>query len=103
MAFLHGMGCTARWEDGYEWRAMRTRQYTYAVYLADQSECLFDNQSDPLQMHNLSDDPAHASRLAEFREKLSEKMHSLQDEFKPCTWYRDHWTEDRKIVHTATL
>ncbi len=99
-AFMQGMGCTALWEDGYEWRALRTGRYTYAVYLSDQSELLFDHQSDPLQMHNLIGDPAHAATLANFREKLKQKMQSLNDEFKPCTWYRDHWTEDRKIVRT---
>lgn len=102
-AFMQGMGCTALWEDGYEWRALRTGGYTYAVYLSDRSELLFDNQSDPVQMHNLVGDPAHAATLANFREQLKQKMQSLNDEFKPCTWYRDHWTEDRKIVRTATF
>jgi arylsulfatase A-like enzyme len=102
MAFLQGMGCTARWEDGYEWRALRSKQYTYAVYLADQSELLFDHQSDPLQMHNLVGDPAQANQLAAFRGLLQQKMRSLKDEFKPCTWYRDHWTRDRNVIRTAT-
>ena len=100
-AFLQGMGCTARWEDGYEWRALRTKRYTFAVYLSDRSELLFDNQSDPLQMHNLAGDPGYAELLAKFREMLQQKMRSLHDEFKQCTWYRDHWTKDRNIIHTA--
>jgi arylsulfatase A-like enzyme len=102
IALLQGMGCTARWEDGYEWRALRTKQYTYAVYLSDRSELLFDHQADPLQMHNLIGDPAHAALLVKFREQLQQKMRSLHDEFKPCTWYRDQWTEDRNIIRTAT-
>ncbi len=101
-AFMQGMGCTARWVNGYEWRALRTKRYTYAVYLSDHSELLFDNHTDPLQMHNLLNDTAHAVLLAEFREKLKQKMQSLHDEFRECTWYRDHWTKERNIVHTAT-
>lgn len=101
-AFLQGMGCTAAWEDGYEWRALRTRRYTYALYRADGSELLFDHQADPLQLRNLAGDPAHAELRAQFRAQLQERMHALQDEFRQCTWYRDHWTKDRIILHTAT-
>ena len=96
------MGCTARWEDGYEWRGLRSKRYTYAIYLADQSELLFDNQADPLQVHNLVNDHTHAPILAEFRGRLKQQMLSLKDEFKPCTWYEDHWTENRIIIRTAT-
>ena len=28
-------------------------------------------------------------------------MASVDDTFETCTWYRDHWTEDRIIIHTA--
>jgi hypothetical protein len=47
-AFLQGMGATAVFEDGHEWRALRDKRYTYALYRADGSELLFDNQSDSL-------------------------------------------------------
>ncbi len=102
MAFMQGMGCTADWQDGYEWRGLRTKRYTYAVYLSDRSELLFDNQSNPLQLHNLVREPAYAELLTQLRQKLQQKMGSLKDEFRPCTWYRDHWTEDRIIIRTAT-
>ena len=101
-AFMQGMGCTALWEDGYEWRALRTKRFTYARYLSDGSELLFDNQSDPLQMHNLVGDPSYAEVLEHLRRQLQERMRELKDEFQPCTWYCDHWTEDRKILRTAT-
>ena len=48
-AFMQGMGATAIFEDGHEWRALRSKRYTYAAYLADGSELLFDNRSDPYQ------------------------------------------------------
>ena len=51
------MGCTAKWEDGYEWRALRTKQHTYAVHRPDKSEKLFDNVADPFQTRNLIDEP----------------------------------------------
>ena len=44
------MGTTAAWVDGHEWRALRSKRYTYALYRADRSELLFDNQADPYQM-----------------------------------------------------
>ncbi len=25
------------------------------------------------------------------RGRMAEKMEELNDEFKPCAWYRDHW------------
>ncbi len=102
-AFLQGMGCTAEWIDGHEWRGLRTKQYTYAVYHVDGLELLFDNLADPFQMHNLVGDPAHELILAELRALLAKRMRELNDTFEQCTWYRDHWTEDRMILRSATL
>jgi len=102
-AFLQNMGACASWEDGHEWRALRDKRYTYAVYLVDGQELLFDNIEDSYQMKNLVYEPAHAATLAGFRKLLSEKMTALNDSFEPSTWYRDNWIEDRTIVRTATL
>ena len=101
-AFLQGMGATAIFEDGHEWRALRDKRYTYARYRGDGSELLFDNVADPYQMVNLAGDPAYAETLARFRAMLQERMDALKDNFEPCTWYRDHWTEDRLILRSAT-
>lgn len=49
-AYLQGMGTTAAWQDGTEWRAMRDKQYTYGIYRRDGRELLFDNIADPYQM-----------------------------------------------------
>ncbi len=102
-AFLQGMGCTAQWIDGYEWRALRSKQFTYALYHADQQELLFDNLADPYQTQNLAFQPEYADTLRHFRDLLRAKMAELNDTFEVCTWYRDHWTEDRIILRTATL
>jgi len=101
-AFLQGLGHTYQWKDGFEWRAVRDKRYTYAVYLRDKSELLFDNQSDPLQMKNLAADSAHKETLGRFRARLAEKMKTLDDTFEKCSWYRDHWTDgDRRIIASA--
>ncbi len=102
-AFMQGMGCTAKWEDGYEWRALRTKQHTYAVHRPDGSEKLFDNVADPFQTRNLIDDSASAALREELRAMLKGRMDALNDTFEACTWYRDNWTADRIILRTATL
>ncbi len=102
-AFMQGMGCTAKWENGYEWRALRTKQYTYAVHRSDRSEKLFDNIADPFQTRNLSDAPESTELRNQFRILLQQRMNALNDTFEACTWYRDNWTEDRIILRTATL
>lgn len=100
-AFLQNTGACAAWEDGHEWRALRDKRYTYAIYRRDRAELLFDNEQDPYQMKNLAADPAHKETMERFRKGLAAKMASLNDTFEACTWYRDHWTKDRMIVHTA--
>ena len=102
-AFMQGTGATAVFEDGYEWRALRDKRYTYALYRADRSELLYDHQADPYQVRNLAQDPAYADVLERFRTMLRGRMAALNDTFEACTWYRDHWTEDRVILRTATM
>ena len=100
-AFLQCTGTTAAWSDGHEWRAVRDKRFTYAIYRRDKSELLFDHQADPYQQKNLIDDPRHAADADRLRTLLKAKMAELNDEFPPCTWYREHWTKDRNIVRTA--
>jgi arylsulfatase A-like enzyme len=99
-ALMQCTGATAAWQDGYEWRALRDKRFTYAVYRLDRQELLFDNQQDPYQMTNLTRDPAYNSTVSHFRELLRTRMSALHDTFETCTWYRDHWTNDR-IIHSA--
>lgn len=105
-ALLQGMGHVYRWTDGGEWRALRTKRYTYATMRLDRSEYLFDNIEDPLQQNNLANDPYYPDYLEvinNFRDMLHNKLNQLNDTYEVCTWYRDHWTEDRIIRQTATL
>jgi len=100
-ALLQGTGTTAAWADGHEWRALRDKRYTYAIYRRDKSELLFDNQADPYQMKNLANDRKHSETLDHFRKMLKRRMEELNDTFEKCTWYRDHWTRDRNILRGA--
>ena len=50
-----------------------------------------DLNKDPFEKHNLAENVEYKSILAKYRDKLNTKMAELGDEFKPCTWYRDHW------------
>jgi len=100
-AFMQNTGACALWEDGHEWRALRDKRYTYAIYRVDRSELLFDNLNDPYQQINLAGDRRFADTIGGFRDMLKEKMSELNDNFEKCTWYRDNWIKDRIILRGA--
>jgi len=101
-ALLQGCGATAAWEDGHEWRAVRTQQHTYARYRVDGKELLFDNVADPYQMRNLAGAQAHRKTLQTLRTLLQHKMAAIHDTFEACTFYRDQWTDgQRNIIRSA--
>ena len=87
-AFCQGMGPSVDWDDGFEWRAIRDKQHTYAVFRKDGSEFLFDNVSDPLQMQNLVDVPEFAHARERLAGCMRQKMDELGDTFETITWYR---------------
>jgi hypothetical protein len=96
-------GATADWSSGFEWRAVRDKLYTYAIYRRDHSELLFDHAADPWQMNNLIEVPAHADARKRLKKLLKEKMTAINDTFETSAWYRDHWTDGRRnIVRSAT-
>lgn len=102
-ALMQICGATAAWEDGHEWRALRDKQYTYAIYRVDGKELLFDNLADPYQLQNLAGHGPRVGTLARFRTMLQTRMTHLNDTFEACTWYRDHWTDgQRNIIRSAT-
>jgi arylsulfatase A-like enzyme len=97
-ALMQGMGHTFLWRDGHEWRAIRDARYTYARYLIDGKELLFDNEGDPTQSTDLAANSAHAVQLAKMRTQMATKMAAIRDPFKPCSWYRDNWTNNRVVM-----
>ncbi|PSQ88806.1 MAG: hypothetical protein BRD45_05135 [Bacteroidetes bacterium QS_8_64_10] len=98
---MQGMGHTYKWHNGDEWRAARDERYTYARHL-DGPEFLFDNVNDPYQQNNLIRDADHRGARRRLKDYMRAEMEKLNDPFKPTTWYRDHWVEDRVIVRSAT-
>ncbi len=101
-AHMQGMGTTAAWQDGTEWRGVRDHEYTYGIYRRDSSEVLFHNFRDPFQLRNLATEKSAAVTLREYRERSERWRRERNDTFESCTWYRGHWTKDRNIVLTAT-
>ena len=59
------------------WRGIRTPRYTYAVYGTGEEWLLFDNEKDPLQMHNLIQNPQYN----EVKEVLYAKLKACVDEY----------------------
>ena len=98
---MQGMGHTFKWHNGDEWRAVRSRRYTYAKHL-DGPKYLFDNIDDPYQTNNLVNDPDHRGVRRRLEGYMQKRMNELNDPFEKTTWYRDHWVEDRVIVRSAT-
>jgi arylsulfatase A-like enzyme len=90
-AFLQGMGHTFKWKDGYEWRAVRDKRFTYAKYLRDGKELLFDRKKDPYMRNELARDSSYAHELERLRALMAERMRYLKDGFHKCSWYRDNW------------
>ena len=100
-AFMQGMGTTAAWADGSEWRGLKDRQFTYAIYRRDREELLFDNRADHNQTRNLAEDANWSSTLRHYREMLLAWMQSQNDTFEACTWHRDQWMNNRIIMRGA--
>jgi arylsulfatase A-like enzyme len=100
VAHMQGMGATAAWADGSEWRGLRDHGYTYGIYQRDRKEFFFNNRKDPYQLTNLADDRSMSSTLAHYRTVSEEWRRDQNDTFEKCTWYQ-RWTEDRNIIMTA--
>lgn len=100
-AFLQGMGHTYLWRDGFEWRAVRDKRFTYAKYLRDGKELLFDRQKDPLAKVNVVEDASYKQDADRLRGLMAKKMKSLGDEFHPCSWYRDNWMDEKYSVRAS--
>ena len=97
-ALLQNTGPCAIWGDGHEWRAIRDKRYTYAIFRSDNQEELYDNLSDPYQMKNLVNNPEFADVLAEKRRQLAEKMAEINDTFPPNSYYQENWVNDDRII-----
>jgi len=87
-------------ENGAEWRAVRTRDLTYSRWLDGRTE-LFDLVHDPLQQHNLAGDPGYRTREAEAEEALRALQALRGDELVASEAWK-HWLdEQRRVVRNA--
>jgi arylsulfatase A-like enzyme len=79
-----------RARGGREYRAIRTRRYTYARDL-NGPWLLFDNQKDPYQLHNLVGSPVAATVQKQMNDRLARKLKARHDEFLPAAEYIRRW------------
>ena len=85
-------------ENGAEWRGIRTSTHTYARWL-DGREQLYDLQEDPLQMNNLSG--KNLSEQTSLQELLAHAQSLRNDELVPCEDWK-HWLdEQRRVIKNA--
>ena len=100
-AFLMNFSKYFDWfQDGAEWRGVRTADHMYARRL-DGREELYDLRSDPLQLVNVAGRPDYAAIEAEMVSLLLEHQRQRCDELVPITQWK-HWLdEQRRVVRNA--
>jgi len=75
---------------GREYRGLRTDRYTYTRDL-DGPWLLFDNQTDPYQMHNLINSPELADLQTRLDAELQRRLDAQHDAFLPAADYIAKW------------
>ncbi|GAB2489574.1 sulfatase family protein [Algoriphagus taiwanensis] len=75
---------------GREYRGIRTDRYTYAKDLKG-PWLLYDNQTDPYQMNNLSGNPEFKELQDRMEKLLQKKLAERKDEFLPADEYMTRW------------
>lgn len=76
--------------DGREYRAIKTKQYTYAKDL-NGAWLLFDNDADPYQMNNLVNNSNYAELKLDLDNRLTKRLKETGDEFLPGMEYIKKW------------
>ena len=100
-AFLQGMSESSFFASE-EWRGIRDGRYHYVLTREPREEFLFDLEHDPGQVRNFAGDPDKKELLTDMRARLEESLRKRSDTFESTGWYREHWTQDAKIVESAT-
>ena len=79
------------WDDGYPYRAIRTRRYTYCVGPDEPFRLLFDNREDELQLGNLFGRRAAATLQAQLHRRL---CHAVTHSGEPLPEFlqREAWS-----------
>ena len=85
-------------QDGAEWRGVRSQTHTYAQWLNGKKE-VYDLRDDPLQMNNLAGQGTNAE--ADMHQRLLAHQSRRQDELVRCTDCK-HWLDkERRVVRNA--
>lgn len=89
-----------RKQGGREYRALRTASHTYARSL-DGPWLLYDNSTDPYQLHNLAGQPESAALQRDLDARLSTRLSAQHDEFLPGPEYIKRWNYQVDVTGTA--
>lgn len=95
---LMGTGPSSGFSDGKEWRAYRTKQFTYAVFKSDNEEMLFDNLNDPYQSFNLIYDKSFIDIGKRIKDEMYVEMARINDTFEHNSYYKDNWIKKHKVI-----
>jgi len=77
-----GTGWPTRDEWTGLWRGLRTHDFTYARWNHPcRKRLLFDRKKDPLEMHNVADDPEYAHVARQMEERLKQWIEKTADPF----------------------
>ncbi len=90
LACYHPFGEWPRDEGGREFRGLRTRRHTYTRTLQGPWQ-LFDNQEDPLQLHNQIADPGFLELQLQLDARLTDMLARQGDEFLHGDEYIRRW------------
>ncbi|MDA1076751.1 MAG: sulfatase [Proteobacteria bacterium] len=100
-AFLMNFSKYFDWfQDGAEWRGVRSRTHTYARWLSGREE-FYDLRADPWQLNNLLLDRSKSTDLEYHKALLEAHQQQRHDELVACTDWK-HWLdEQRRVVRNA--
>ncbi|WPR70150.1 sulfatase [Flavobacterium sp. NG2] len=73
-----------------EYRAIRTKQYTY-IRTPEGASNLYDNLKDPYQMTNLLDKSDYKKIQIDLEKQLNNELKRIGDDFKPREFYMKKW------------
>jgi arylsulfatase A-like enzyme len=85
---------------GREYRAVRTKRFTYARELSG-PWLLFDNERDPYQLRNVVGEPEYAEHQKRLEAELQRKLAAARDDFRPASDYIAQW--GYKVNATGTM
>lgn len=87
-------------EDGAEWRGVRTKTATYCEWLDGRTE-LFDLVDDPLQLHNLAGDAGYRALEADHADAMRSLQAVRGDQLVACSAWKPWLDEQRRVIRNA--